>query len=106
MKTDEYALVTTTTATQAESEKIARALLAKKLAACVQITQVKSFFSWKNALNVETEELLLIKCKCADYAEIEECIQENHPYETPEIVQLPISGGSPAYLEWISQVTR
>ena len=106
MKPDQVAVVTTTTASHIESEKIARALLAKKLAACVQVTQIKSFFTWKNVLNVENEELLLIKCKCSDYAAIEECIRENHAYETPEIIQMSVSAAAQPYLDWIGQVTR
>lgn len=106
METNLYSVVITTTASNEETEKIANALLNEKLAACIQATQIKSFFSWKGAVSVENENLLLIKCKQSDYAEIEKCIKANHSYEVPEIVQLPMTNGSNAYLDWISQVTK
>jgi periplasmic divalent cation tolerance protein len=100
-----YSVVLTTTASDEETEKIAHALLAGKLAACVQATQVKSCYTWKGEVRIDHENLLFIKCKATDYAGIEECIRANHSYEVPEIVQLPLTAGSQDYLDWISQVT-
>ena len=57
-------------------------------------------------MNVDDEKLLLIKCKTKDYAEIETIIKANHSYEIPEIIQIPVSSGLPAYLGWISEVTK
>ena len=106
MENSLYAVVITTTSSNDETEKIANALLSNKLAACIQATQIKSYFTWKGSVSVEPENLLLIKCKMADYADIEKCIKENHSYEVPEIIQLPITNGSDSYTEWITQVTR
>ena len=106
MNANEFAVVITTTASDAETEKIAQALLEAKLAACIQATKIKSFFTWKGAVSIEDENLLLIKCKYADYAEIESCIKKNHSYEVPEVVQLPITNGSTAYTAWIREVTK
>ncbi len=105
MNPTDYCVVLTTTASDEETEKIALALLEKKLAACVQATPVKSFYTWKGRIHKDHENLLFIKCKSIDYAGIEECIRANHSYEVPEIVQLPLANGWPEYLEWISQVT-
>jgi periplasmic divalent cation tolerance protein len=101
-----YAIVITTTSSKAEAESIARALLAQRLAACIQVTQIQSYYTWKENVNIDDEQLLLIKCKQADFADLQECIKANHSYEVPEIVQVPITAGLPDYLAWIGDVTR
>jgi periplasmic divalent cation tolerance protein len=55
--------------------------------------------------NGEHYKQLLIKCKTQDFAKIQHCIQENHSYEVPEIIQIPISNGLPEYFQWIENVT-
>jgi periplasmic divalent cation tolerance protein len=106
MNPNEFAVVLTTTASDEETEKIALALLEKRLAACVQAAPVRSFYTWKGQVHQDRENLLFIKCKTADYARIEACLRANHSYELPEIVQLRLADGWPDYLEWISQVTQ
>ncbi|AFY94019.1 divalent-cation tolerance protein CutA [Chamaesiphon minutus] len=96
-----YSIVITTTSSKAEAEKIARALLELRLAACIQVTQIQSYYTWKESMNVDDEQLLLIKSKQADFTDIQECISANHSYEVPEIVQIPITDGLPQYLQWI-----
>ena len=105
MNPTNYSIVLTTTVSNEQTEKIANALLAKKLAACVQATQIKSYYTWKDQITIDHENLLFIKCKAADYAEIEKCIRAYHSYEVPEILQLPVTNGSSDYLDWIRQVT-
>ncbi|MFZ3384171.1 MAG: divalent-cation tolerance protein CutA [Candidatus Methanoperedens sp.] len=101
-----YSVVITTTGNKEDAEKIAKALLNEKLAACIQVTQIKSYYTWKGNVNIDDEHLLLVKCKASDYSEIEKCIKANHSYEIPEIILLPISTGLPAYLGWINEVTK
>ena len=103
---NEYSVVITTTGNKEDAEKIANVLLAERLAACIQVNEIKSYYSWKGTVNVDDEKLLLIKCKTKDYAEIETIIKANHSYEIPEIIQIPVSSGLPAYLGWISEVTK
>lgn len=106
MKNNQNGVVTTTTSTEEETERIAFALLDQKLAACVQVLPIKSYYTWQDKMNIEDEHLLLIKCKRSDFAEIEKCIKENHSYEVPEIVMVPIEAGSKDYLDWIEQITK
>lgn len=101
-----YAVVTTTTSSIEEADKLACVMLEKKLAACVQVLPIKSYYTWKDKLNIENENLLIIKCKRTDFAEIEKCIKENHSYEVPEVVMMPIENGSKEYLGWIKEVTK
>jgi periplasmic divalent cation tolerance protein len=101
-----YSIVMTTTSSKEEAEQIARALLAQRLAACIQVTQIQSYYTWKGSLNIDDERLLIIKCKQADFDDIQDCIKTNHSYELPEIIQVPITAGLPGYLQWIGDVTR
>jgi periplasmic divalent cation tolerance protein len=101
-----YAIVTTTVESSTDAAKIANALLAEGLAACVQVMPIQSYYTWQGEVNIDSEQLLIIKCKQADFVQIQQCIQANHNYELPEIVLVPISAGLPAYLQWIDEVTK
>jgi periplasmic divalent cation tolerance protein len=98
-------VVVTTTATRADVDKLARMLLSNRLAACVQVTQIASYYNWNEAINIDDEYLLAIKCQTIDFLKIEQCIKDNHRYEIPEIVRLPIEAGSAEYLQWIVDAT-
>lgn len=102
----EFCLVTTTTDTVDLARSIARALLAKKLAACVQIMPITSHYVWDGQMREDAEQLLLIKGKSADYNTLAAAISEMHSYDVPEILKLDIADGSPDYLSWIRQTTR
>lgn len=102
---DSYCVILTTTGNLQEAENMARMLVSRKLAACVQISDVSSTYVWKGELRKEAEHLLLIKTLSSRFADIQAVILENHSYEVPEIVQLPVEKGFPAYLEWISENT-
>ena len=103
---NQYSIVITTTGNKEDADKIANSLLSEKLAACIQVTQIKSYYTWKGSTNIDDEHLLIIKCKKGDYSEIEKNIKSNHSYEVPEIIQVPITAGLPAYLSWINEVTK
>lgn len=104
-RAQDYSLVMTATASEAEAETLAQQIVQARLAACVQVQAIKSFYVWKAQPCAEKEWLLLIKSKTACYAALEEFIRARHRYETPEIVQVPIMGGSADYLAWLSQQT-
>jgi periplasmic divalent cation tolerance protein len=98
-----YSIVLTTASNPAEAAKIAQVLLNSKLAACIQINQIKSYYIWQGRINIDDEQQLLIKCQTQDFAKVQDCIKENHSYETPEIIQIPITDGSPEYFKWINE---
>jgi len=85
-----------------EAERIAERLVDEHLAACVNITEVRSIFHWEGELCNEKESLMVIKTKRAMVETVISRIREIHPYEIPEIIVLPIAGGYDAYLSWIS----
>jgi periplasmic divalent cation tolerance protein len=100
-----YSVILTTAGSRAEADRIAEALVSRRLAACVQISDVASTFWWNGKVTHEAEHLLLIKTAARFYKRVEAAIQELHSYEVPEIVQLHIDQGFDRYLNWIDEST-
>ena len=84
------------------SQKIARHLLKKKLAACVNIISgVSSLFWWEGKIDSAKEDLLVVK-SCADrFKELISAVRQVHEYQVPEIIAFPIMSGNKAYLDWL-----
>jgi len=100
-------VVLTTTPNKAEAEILARNIIEEKLAACVQILPpMKSFYFWENAVQAETEHLLLIKTLPEKFAALEKFIRENHSYSVPEIVALKAEKVSESYSDWVKDYLR
>ena len=99
-------LIMTTVGDEAAAESLAEFLVSARLAACVQLMPIKSFYTWEGQLNRERELLLLIKTRDELYATIKSAIRSRHPYALPEIVKLPITAGLPEYLDWLASGTR
>jgi periplasmic divalent cation tolerance protein len=106
-RTTQFHLVLVTCGSLAESRKIARSIVAKRLAACVNIliAPVESLYTWKGKLKRSREHLLLIKTTTKRLKALESEILHLHSYETPEFLVLPIAGGSKAYLCWLAENT-
>jgi periplasmic divalent cation tolerance protein len=86
------------------AEKLASRLVSEKLAACVQLLPAgTSFYLWDDQLQKEPEYLLVIKTHGSRYADLEACILEEHAYELPEIIAVPLVNGYLPYLDWISE---
>ena len=99
----EYIQVLTTVEHKTDAEKIARTLVEKKLAACVQIVgPVASYFHWQGKLDSASEYLCLIKSREDLFNELEKEISSLHPYEVPEILAVPIIKGNKSYLNWLA----
>jgi len=100
-------LVITNLADAGSAQALARALVAQRLAACVNLLPaVRSIYRWNDAVEEAAEVTLLIKTTTERYVELEQAIQALHPYELPEVIAVPVSAGLPAYLGWIAQETR
>lgn len=102
-KNSRYVVVLTTCGTRCEANRIARALVAERLAACVNISgkPVSSIYRWKGKIEQANEFSLLIKTTKSRLAELQSTLKRLHTYEVPEFLVLPVIAGSPAYLEWI-----
>lgn len=95
-------VVVTTMETTADAERMANVLVAGELAACVQILPpITSLYRWQGKVEKAAEILMLIKTTRQTYPKLETAILENHPYETPEIIALPVETGSDGYLTWL-----
>ena len=104
--TPAYSIVLTTVATEAQAELLARQIVESRLGACVQLQPLKSFYRWKGDVCIEPEWQLSIKTRRDRFVALAQFIATHHAYETPEIVQIPISAGSAAYLAWVDEQTR
>lgn len=98
---NEYSIIISTFPDKESAKKTARLLVEQRLAACVQMFPIDSVYLWKDEICDGGEIMLFIKSRTALLDSISAAIKGNHPYEVPEIVQIPITGGSPEYLSWI-----
>lgn len=105
MQEDEFSVIFITS-TQEESEGIARVLVDERLAACVNVTCVTSYFRWDGKFCSEKEALLIIKSRAEYIERIIKRVKELHSYELPEIIAFPIVGGDEEYLKWINDSVK
>ena len=99
-------LVITNLPDRPSAERLADALLAKRLAACVNIlAPCRSVYRWKDEVQHDEEHPVLVKTTAERYAELEAGIRALHPYELPEIIAVAIERGLPGYLAWVAAET-
>jgi periplasmic divalent cation tolerance protein len=97
-----YIMVFITVKDKEEAEKISTTLVKRRLAACVNtVAEVSSRFWWKDKLDTAQESLLIVKTKQTLLPEIVKTVKKIHSYDVPEIIAVPIIGGSRDYLDWI-----
>jgi len=100
-------LVLTTCSSLEESRSIARALVERQLAACVNIvSQIESVYRWQGEIETATECLLVIKTTSDAFDGLRKALHELHSYELPECIEIAIEAGSTEYLEWIGESVR
>jgi periplasmic divalent cation tolerance protein len=99
---EEFIQITTTTEKKEDAQKIAQALLEGKLAACVQIVgPIESAYWWRERIEKAVEWQCIAKSTKKLYPAVERVIKENHPYDVPEIMAIPVVAGSKDYLNWL-----
>jgi periplasmic divalent cation tolerance protein len=99
--------VRTTFATSEDAERIARQLVSEKLAACAQIVpNVTSIYMWESMLRHDSEVLLLLKTTESSWPALRDRLAALHPYDTPELVAVPIENGAFNYINWVKENTR
>lgn len=104
MDTEHFIALTTVDSEQAAA-KLAREVVEARLAACVQIVAIRSVYAWQGAVEDASEQLLVMKTRDDLYGPLERFVKERHPYEVPEIVRVPVTGGLTEYLAWIDSST-
>jgi periplasmic divalent cation tolerance protein len=101
-----HSIIVTTYSKAKTGARIVDALLAARLAACVQVVPVTSVYRWKGKISRDREKLMLIKAKSRDFEAIKGTILKLHDYEVPEIISVRIEKGFKGYLDWMDNVTR
>jgi periplasmic divalent cation tolerance protein len=103
-----FMVVMVTCGSRSEAHKIARRVVAERLAACVNVLEspVNSVYRWKGKVEHAREILLIIKTSRRRLAGLRAEIERLHSYDVPELIALPIAAGSPAYLRWIEESIR
>ncbi|MBU1726853.1 MAG: divalent-cation tolerance protein CutA [Candidatus Omnitrophica bacterium] len=97
-----YIVIFITASNKKEADKIASALIEKKLAACVNIVEkIESVFWWQAKVDRSNEMLMVVKSKKSKFNKILKLVKSLHSYQVPEIIALPIVAGEKSYLSWI-----
>ena len=98
-------VVLVTCPTRTVARRIARALVTRRLAACVNVLPgIESTFQWKGKINRSPEVLLLIKTTRRRFSSLATALVRLHPYDVPEVIALPLVAGHPPYLTWVRRV--
>lgn len=102
----DFRIVFVMSADEAESSRIAQALVEEKLAACVNVVgPVHSIYRWRGAIEDAREYMLVIKAATRDFGKLERRVRELHSYEVPEIIAVPLAAGSKPYMAWLAEST-
>ena len=97
-------LVLTTCGSPADAGSLATLLIEQRLAACVNaVERVASTYRWRDRVQTDQETLLVIKTTAARYPQVEQAIRQHSKYELPEVVAIPVTAGSSAYLDWVRE---
>lgn len=102
----DYVVVLVTAGSPEEAERIGRTVVEERLAACANLLgRVRSIYRWQGAVEDAVEQLLLLKARAVDVEALAARVRALHSYEVPEVVALPIDGGSAPYLAWLAEST-
>lgn len=100
----EHIMAVTTTGDEESAVVLARALIERRVVACVNIVpRVRSLYRWKGAIEDDVECLLLMKTRADRYHALASALDELHAYDVPELIVVPIEQGSAAYLGWVNE---
>lgn len=103
---EKYVLILITVPSMDVGKQIAHQLIINRLAACANILPgITSIYTWQGRVNEDQELLLLVKTREVLIDSVIGAVKDVHPYDLPEIIALPITGGDKAYLEWIAGST-
>ena len=100
-------VVLVTAGSEDEGARIVRTLVEERLVACGNLVgPIRSIYRWEGAVEDTAEWLLVLKARAADFAAVEARVRTLHGYAVPEVLALPVYGGSAAYLAWLDEATK
>ncbi len=103
----EYSACITTVSNDEVARKLARSIVEAHLAACVNIIpNIRSIYEWKSKIEEDEEIILFMKTRREIVPQLIEFVKKNHPYEVPELIELPINSGNTDYLNWIDTLVK
>lgn len=100
---NKYIQVTTTIDNRDQAQSLARKLLELRLVGCVQITSCESMYHWQGKIESSHEYLCLMKTRVDLFDDLQQVIEELHPYEIPEILVTSITAANVSYLAWLEK---
>lgn len=104
---EEIVVVLTTLPEDFDADSMARQLLEARLAACVSVLPAQtSTYRWKGAIETARERQVVIKTISTRVEELRSALRARHPYDLPEFLVVPVSGGDPDYLDWVRENSR
>lgn len=99
---NEHCIIYITAGSKEEADKLSRGLVEEKLAFCVNtLPGIQSTYQWEGKIHVDDEILLIVKTRQDRYEALEQWVKQNHSYDVPEIISLPIQKGLPEYVQAI-----
>ena len=99
---NEHCIIYITAGSKEEADKLSRGLVEEKLAFCVNtVPGIQSTYQWEGKIHVDDEILLIVKTRQDRYETLEQWVKQNHSYDVPEIISLPIQKGLPEYVQAI-----
>ncbi|CAF1275126.1 unnamed protein product [Adineta steineri] len=107
ISSSEYSACITTVSNDETARKLARSIVESRLAACVNIIPgVRSIYEWQSTIHEDNELILMIKTRQEFVPQLIEFVKKNHPYDVPELIELPINSGNQDYLKWIDGIVK
>ncbi len=107
VSSSEYSACITTVSKDEIARKLAHSIVEAHLAACVNIIpNIRSVYEWQSKIQEDEEFMLMIKTRREYVPQLIEFVKTNHPYEVPELIELPITNGNEDYLKWIDAIVK
>ncbi len=107
MSSSEYVVIYVTVPNREVGLKIAKELVKSGLVACVNIVpNITSVYMWKGKVEIDSEELMIMKTRKELLKDVERVVKELHPYEVPEVIATELVWGSEEYLKWVDEVVK
>ncbi len=103
----EYSACITTVSKDEIARKLAHSIVEARLGACVNIIpNIRSVYEWESKIQEDEEIILMIKTRREIVPQLIEFVKKNHPYDVPELIELPINNGNPDYFKWIDSIVK